>query len=177
MARQATRAAGATGPLPDTDGLLLKDQLCFSLYAASRALTRLYRDQLSPLGLTYPQFLVLLVLWEVGTDTVSGIGRRLDLDSGTLTPLLKRLEAAGFVTRARTRADEREVVVSLTEAGRSIRPQVQAARCEVVDRLGLDAGAIAALRDGLLDLASRLGSDGPDGPEVTFVPVRVSPRR
>ena len=97
--------------------LSLDQQLCFAVYAAAHAFNRFYKPLLVPLGLTYPQYLVLLVLWEADGQTVSGIGERLMLDSGTLTPLLKRLEAAGFVTRARSAHDERQVLVRLTDAG------------------------------------------------------------
>ncbi|WP_454743088.1 MarR family winged helix-turn-helix transcriptional regulator [Cupriavidus necator] len=104
-----------------TDWLLLDRQLCFALYSTSLAMTKLYKPLLSELGLTYPQYLVMLVLWEAETLTVSELGARLALDSGTLTPLLKRLETAGLVTRARDAADERRVLVNLTTAGRVLR--------------------------------------------------------
>ncbi|SOY70174.1 MarR family winged helix-turn-helix transcriptional regulator [Cupriavidus taiwanensis] len=104
-----------------TDWLLLDHQLCFALYSSSLAMTKLYKPLLSELGLTYPQYLVMLVLWETETLSVSELGNRLALDSGTLTPLLKRLAATGLVTRTRDAADERRVLVSLTEAGRALR--------------------------------------------------------
>ena len=91
--------------------LRLDNQLCFALYAATRAMTRTYRERLGPLGLTYPQYLVLIVLWESDGVTVGQLGQRLLLDSGTLTPLVKRLETAGLVTRNRREADEREVEI------------------------------------------------------------------
>ncbi|AOY92223.1 MarR family transcriptional regulator [Cupriavidus sp. USMAA2-4] len=100
---------------------LLDHQFCFSVYATSLALNKLYRKLLRPLGLTYPQYLVMLVLWEQDEVTVSDIGARLNLDSATLTPLLKRLEAQGLLKRARAAADERQVIVSLTEAGRAMK--------------------------------------------------------
>ena len=175
MAKRAAGMVGAAAPGSKPDELRLQDQLCFSLYAAGRALTRLYREHLEPLGLTYPQYLVLLVLWDSGTETVSGIGRKLDLDSGTLTPLLKRLEAAGLVTRTRARADEREVVVALTEAAHAIRPAVVAARCDVVERMGLDEPAAAGLRDRLLDLARHLNAARADEPGASR--IRAAPRR
>lgn len=108
------------------EALKLEWQLCFPLYAASNLLTRLYRPALDELGLTYPQYLVMLVLWEADGQSVSQIGRRLYLDSGTLTPLLKRMEANGFLTRRRDAEDERRVLVSLTEQGDTLR---NAARC------------------------------------------------
>ncbi|AGW92646.1 MULTISPECIES: MarR family winged helix-turn-helix transcriptional regulator [Cupriavidus] len=103
------------------DWLLLDRQLCFALYSTSLAMTKLYKPLLSELGLTYPQYLVMLVLWEAQTLTVSELGARLALDSGTLTPLLKRLESAELVTRTRDADDERRVLVSLTAAGRALR--------------------------------------------------------
>ncbi|MEU0490182.1 MarR family winged helix-turn-helix transcriptional regulator [Nocardiopsis changdeensis] len=103
------------------DPLALDNQLCFSLYAASRALTGLYRELLGDLGLTYPQYLVMLALWEHGTLSVKGLSRVLHLDSGTLSPLLRRLEAAGAITRTRSAADERVVEIGLTERGAAMR--------------------------------------------------------
>ena len=101
--------------------LLLDRQLCFALYSSSLAMTKVYKPILSELGLTYPQYLVMLVLWEQAPLTVSELGGRLTLDSGTLTPLLKRLETSDLVTRERDPADERRVVVSLTPAGRRLK--------------------------------------------------------
>lgn len=114
--------------LPPTDdlprlSLRLDEQLCFSLYATSLAMTKLYRKLLGDLGLTYPQYLVMLVLWERDGLTVSEIGERLSLDSATLTPLLKRMEAQALLSRARARNDERQVLISLTEQGRAMQAQ------------------------------------------------------
>lgn len=106
---------------PDTSWLALDRQLCFALYAASLAMTKLYKPLLAELGLTYPQYLVMLALWEGDDQTVSGLGERLTLDSGTLTPLLKRLESSGLVQRQRDATDERRVRVQLTPAGRALR--------------------------------------------------------
>jgi MarR family transcriptional regulator, organic hydroperoxide resistance regulator len=97
--------------------LLLDNQLCFALYSTSLAMTKLYKPMLAQLGLTYPQYLVMLVLWEQDDRTVSELGERLFLDSGTLTPLLKRMEAAELLVRTRSSQDERRVHVALTEAG------------------------------------------------------------
>ncbi len=108
------------------DRLALDNQLCFALYAASMALTKRYKPLLAPLGLTYPQYLVMLVLWEGDGIGVSQLGDRLQLDSGTLTPLLKRLEAAGLVQRLRDAADERRVLLRLTPAGRTLRARAAA---------------------------------------------------
>ena len=106
-----------------TDSLLLNEQLCFPLYALSREITGLYRPLLEELDLTYPQYLVMLVLWEQDGLAVCDLGSRLLLDSGTLTPLLKRLELKGFVTRTRCTDDERVVHLFLTDSGRSLREQ------------------------------------------------------
>ena len=103
------------------DALHLDNQLCFALYSASLAMTKLYKPLLDALGLTYPQYLVMLVLWESDGLSVSELGQRLLLDSGTLTPLLKRLEAAGLVSRARAEEDERRVHIHLTVAGRRLK--------------------------------------------------------
>jgi DNA-binding MarR family transcriptional regulator len=104
-----------------TNWLALDHQLCFAVYSASLAMTKLYKPLLEPLGLTYPQYLVMLVLWEADGVTVSQLGDRLSLDSGTLTPLLKRLEAAGLLQRLRDAADERRVLLHLTPAGRKLK--------------------------------------------------------
>ena len=101
--------------------LLLDNQLCFALYSTSLAMTKLYKSLLVPLGLTYPQYLVMLVLWERDGMMVSELGERLYLDSGTLTPLLKRMEAAGLIARVRDVADERRVHITLTAAGRKLK--------------------------------------------------------
>src|SRR3954468_16902148 len=101
--------------------VVLDDQLCFALYAASRAMTARYRPMLEELGLTYPQYLVMMLLWEEDHQTVGQLGARLALDSGTLSPLLKRLTAAGLVTRHRRVEDERSVAIALTDSGRALR--------------------------------------------------------
>ena len=111
----------ARAALSTDEALLLDNQLCFALYSASLAMTKLYKPLLDELGLTYPQYLVMLVLWEGDGLMVSELGQRLHLDSGTLTPLLKRLEAAGLVSRMRDVADERRVRIHLTAAGRRLR--------------------------------------------------------
>lgn len=108
-------------PVPDSELLRLDHQVCFSLHAASRAFGGVYRDALKDLGLTYPQYLVMLVLWEHGSQPVKAIGERLRLDSGTLSPLLKRLEAATLVRRERSAEDERSVTIHLTPAGDELR--------------------------------------------------------
>ena len=120
MQRSKSSAAG--------QALLLDNQLCFALYSASLAMTKLYKPWLDELGLTYPQYLVMLVLWERDGLAVGELGERLRLDSGTLTPLLKRLEAAGLVSRLRATHDERRVHITLTPAGRKLRARPKRSR-------------------------------------------------
>lgn len=118
--------SGQPAPL-NTDAMLrLDNQLCFALYSASLAMTKVYKPLLDSIGLTYPQYLVMLVLWEKEGLMVSEIGEKLSLDSGTLTPLLKRLETSGLVTRIRAVDDERRVHISLTAAGRALKLQAAA---------------------------------------------------
>ena len=118
--------SGQPAPL-NTDAMLrLNNQLCFALYSASLAMTKVYKPLLDSIGLTYPQYLVMLVLWEKEGLMVSEIGEKLSLDSGTLTPLLKRLETSGLVTRIRAVDDERRVHISLTAAGRALKLQAAA---------------------------------------------------
>ncbi|MGW1197939.1 MarR family winged helix-turn-helix transcriptional regulator [Streptomyces sp. NPDC002536] len=118
--------------------LLLDDQMCFALYAASRAVTGLYRPLLQDLGLTYPQYLVLLTLWSRDAIAVKELGAALHLDYGTLTPLLKRLEAAGLVRRERRPDDERAVTITLTEEGAALRERALAIPAAIGDAMGLD---------------------------------------
>ncbi|MBY0299533.1 MAG: MarR family transcriptional regulator [Methylobacterium sp.] len=141
------------------DALRLDNQLCYALYAASHRMTKCYRPLLERLGLTYPQYLVLIVLWENDGLTVSEIGRRLRLDSGTLTPVLKRLEGAGFVRRTRRQEDEREVEISLTPEGKALQEEAVEVRREVVRQLKMSEAEIAELRTRLDDLIVTLGSE------------------
>ena len=127
----------------------LSEQLCFDLYAASRAVTAAYRPVLGELGLTYPQYLVLVALWERGTSTVRTLGEVLHLDHGTLTPLLRRMETHGLVERRRAADDERFVDVSLTDHGDGLRVHASRIHCDMVDALGLDAERFAALQETL----------------------------
>ena len=120
------RAPTATPDANPADAWLALDkQLCFALYSASLAMTKVYKPLLAPLGLTYPQYLVMLALWEDDAQSVSNLGARLALDSGTLTPLLKRLEAQGQLSRERDAQDERRVIVRLTAAGRKLKLQAR----------------------------------------------------
>ena len=140
----------------------LDDQLCFALYAASRAMVGCYRPMLDDLGLTYPQYLVMLVLWERGEATVTAIGAALQLETGTLSPLLKRLEAGGFVARRRQEADERSVLVSLTPAGRELESRVPPVQRRAAEATGLSGADIAALRETLDALTAQLRRTSPE---------------
>lgn len=111
---------------------------CFQLYAASRALTGLYRPLLEPLGLTYPQYLVMVVLWEGEALNVKQVGEKLFLDSGTLTPLLKKLESQGLVVRRRATADERQVLIELTSEGRALRQKAEAVPVSLLCQLQMN---------------------------------------
>ncbi|GAA4841060.1 MarR family transcriptional regulator [Kitasatospora terrestris] len=136
--------------VPDEDLLRLDLQICFSLNAASRAFGGVYRTVLKDLGLTYPQYLVMLVLWEHGTLPVKQIGEYLRLDSGTLSPLLKRLEAADLVRRERSPEDERSVTVTPTEAGTALRAEALQVPRRIMAATGLPLEDVRALRT-LLD--------------------------
>jgi DNA-binding MarR family transcriptional regulator len=134
----------------------LDDQLCFALYAASRAMTARYRPMLEELGLTYPQYLVMMLLWEEDHQTVGQLGARLALDSGTLSPLLKRLTAAGLVTRHRRVEDERSVAIALTDSGRALRDRAIAISQDMICALDLDVESFADLKQTLNVLTQRV---------------------
>nr|WP_205781454.1 MarR family transcriptional regulator [Planctomonas deserti] len=129
--------------------LALQNQVCFQVAVAARSVLGVYRPILEPLGLTHPQYLVMLVLWENGGSSVRDLGTALRLDSATLSPLLKRLEAAGLVRRARSVEDERVVVVSLTAEGTALRERALEVPGRVVETLGLELAELETLRDGL----------------------------
>src|SRR4051812_11088672 len=137
-------------------GLRLEDQLCFSIYAASRAMTAAYAPLLDALGLTYPQYLVMLVLWEHDGSRVSDLGEQLDLDSGTLTPLIKRLEARKLVERKRSTADERVVEIHLTAAGKRLRTKAADVPREMFQKSGLSGAELTQLRYTLHALTAKL---------------------
>ncbi|TCP10067.1 MarR family winged helix-turn-helix transcriptional regulator [Caldimonas thermodepolymerans] len=144
-------------PISSDDALLQLDhQLCFALYATSLAMTKLYKPLLDRLGLTYPQYLVMLVLWEQDGLSVGALGERLFLDSGTLTPLLKRMEAAGWLVRARAKDDERRVVVSLTPEGRALRARAIAVPRAIGCATRCSMEELADLRQRLHALRRRL---------------------
>lgn len=138
------------------DPMGLDQQLCFALYAATHAITRSYAPGLKSIGLTYPQYLVMVVLWQEDALTLKALAERLDLDSPTLTPLLKRLEANGFVTRTRSRVDERALEIRLTPAGRALRGPAEQVRAGVVCQSGLQADSMSRMRAELHSLASSL---------------------
>ena len=135
-----------------TDPLALDRQVCFALAAASRSVIGIYRPVLKPLGLTHPQYLVMLALWERSPRTVSDIGAALHLEPATLSPLLKRLEAAGLLTRARSARDERALAVTLTDEGLALRAEAEKVPGKVVERLGLPLSQLERVRDELTAL-------------------------
>ena len=139
-----------------TDHLCLDDQLCFALYAASRAMTSAYGPLLAELELTYPQYLAMPALWEKDGARVSEIGDRLQLDSATLTPLLKRLEQAGWIERRRSTDDERVVEIFLTHGGKKLRKRAQDIPACMLDRTGLTIKQLVALREQLVALKDHL---------------------
>jgi DNA-binding MarR family transcriptional regulator len=139
--------------------LILRDQVCFALYSAQHAVTGLYRPLLDELGITYPQFLVLLALWEADGRSVSQIGAVLRLDSGTLSPLIKRLEQQGLVERRRDAADERRVRVHLTPDGHRLREQVSDVPRQVAVAAGLTPESLFALRDTLNSITASIHHD------------------
>ena len=138
------------------DWLQLDQQLCFALYSSSLAMTKLYKPLLAPLGLTYPQYLALLVLWERDGLAVGELGERLFLDSGTLTPLLKRMEAAGWIRRERAVEDERRVLMSLTAEGRALRPKARRIPLQLAEATRCDARELASLVQRLQELRTQL---------------------
>lgn len=141
----------AEPPMPTIDQML-----CFAVYSAGHAFTRFYKPRLDALDLTYPQYLVFLVLWEKDDLTVKTLGQRLFLDSGTITPLIKRLEARGLVSRHRDDEDERQVRIRLTPEGRALRGKAQAIPLAVIEGAGQSLEATEALRQELVALRARL---------------------
>jgi MarR family transcriptional regulator, organic hydroperoxide resistance regulator len=138
------------------DALKLENQLCFSIYAASRAITKIYRPLLDKLGITYPQYLVMLVLWAERSISLKDLGNKLYLDSGTLTPLLKRLESMELVKRERSAEDERVLYVSATEKGISMKEQAfEIPEC-ILKALNIDIGKLINLKENVDDLLSHI---------------------
>lgn len=151
--------------------LRLENQLCFALYAAVHAMNRAYRIPLGALGLTYPQYLTLLVLWENDRQIVSELGHRLRLDSGTLTPVLKRLEMAGLVRRTRSRADEREVEISLTERGIALREEALDVQANVACKSGMTYDDAMRLKRDVEALLENLDASSDRGGKTTAEPA------
>jgi len=139
--------------------LLLDDQLCFSLYSTALSMNKVYRKLLRKLDLTYPQYLVMMVLWERDELTVSEIGERLFLDSATLTPLLKRMEAQGLIHRVRAASDERQVIITLTEQGRALRREAKALPLDVFCATECTVEEIGAIKRQLDLLRSKLAKN------------------
>lgn len=167
MPRKTVPAAPLAAPVDAREQWLrLDQQLCFALYSSSLAMTKLYKPLLAPLGLTYPQYLVMLVLWEVDGHasrnsaglSVGQLGQRLSLDSGTLTPLLKRLEALGHIERRRAQDDERRVDILLTTTGRRLRRQALDIPGQLACASACDLHELAALTQRLHELRSQLAA-------------------
>ncbi len=138
--------------------LRLDNQICFAVYSAAHAFNRVYKPLLDRLGLTYPQYLVMLALWERDGVPLKEIGERLFLDSGTLTPLLKRLEAAGLVKRSRSREDERQVLIALTAQGQALKERARSVPLAILDASSCSVAELAAARDEIVALRDRLNS-------------------
>ena len=135
--------------LEGTDALALEQQVCFALSVAARNVVAVYRPFLEPMGLTHPQYLVMLALWQHGPLSVKDLSGLLQLDPGTLSPLVKRLEAAGYVRRDRDPRDERSLAISLTDRGSALRDDAERIPPGIVDRLGMDLSELSALREAL----------------------------
>lgn len=139
----------------DEDLLKLESQLCFAIVTAARNVVSIYRPVLEPLGLTHPQYLVMLALWEQAPRSLSELADELAMEPATLSPLVKRLEAQGRVVRARRADDERVLDIGLTDTGRALRAQALAVPAQIMARVGMDLGQIEAVRDGLAPFAGR----------------------
>ena len=139
-----------------TDKIRLNDLVCFAVYSANNAFNRFYKPIMAELGLTYPQFLVLMALWETDGQSVGRLGERLGLESNTLTPLLKRMETAGVVERRRDKEDERRVTVHLTKAGKDLEAKAGALLACVPEATGMTAEELVGLRNGMERLRDNL---------------------
>ena len=138
--------------------LQLDNQICFAVYSAAHAFNRVYKPLLDRLGLTYPQYLVMLVLWEHDDVPLKDIGERLFLDSGTLTPLLKRLEAADLVKRTRSTEDERQVLIALTPKGRALREKARAVPQAILASSACSLGELSSIKNDIVALRDRLNA-------------------
>jgi DNA-binding MarR family transcriptional regulator len=151
--------AKSAGDLP----LLLANQLCFAVYSTAHAFNRFYKPLLDKLGLTYPQYLVMLVLWEQDGLPVKEIGQRLFLDSGTLTPLLKRLEAAGLLKRTRSKEDERQVIVALTAQGEALKEKARRLPLSILAASQCSVAELTTLKSEILSLREKLNAAAEEG--------------
>ncbi|NUF84161.1 MarR family winged helix-turn-helix transcriptional regulator [Acinetobacter seifertii] len=140
----------------DCQNLKLENQLCFLIYSTNLALNQLYRKLLTPLGITYPQYLVMLVLWEKDKITVSEIGNKLFLESSTLTPILKKLEAMQFVNRTRSKEDERQVIITLSEKGKELKQQAVNIPAHILEASSCDMTTLLSLKDQLTQLRTNI---------------------
>jgi DNA-binding MarR family transcriptional regulator len=157
----AMNSSSSSHPPRPESALRLENQLCFALYSASRALTRAYQPLLAGLGLTYPQYLVMLALWEGDELPVNAIGQRLGLDSGTLTPLLKRMEQAQWLSRERDPIDERRVLVRLTDAGRALQARAEPIPLKLAAATGCELGELQKLTQQIRGLQSQMEQPQP----------------
>jgi MarR family transcriptional regulator, organic hydroperoxide resistance regulator len=140
----------------NTEGLKLENQICFKIYTAEREITKLYRDLLRELNVTYPQYLVLLLLWEKNSLSVKELGQRLFLDSGTLTPMLKRMELNGLVKRKRSVQDERIVIISLTEKGEKLKEKAECIPNQLIENISMNKGELTLLNETLTSMLDML---------------------
>lgn len=142
------------------DRLRLENQVCFALVTAARNVVSIYRPVLEPLGLTHPQYLVMLALWEESPRSLGALAAELAMEPATLSPLVKRLEAQGRVRRARRADDERVLDIDLTDEGRALRERALEVPAQIMARVGVDERALVALRDGLAPFANRVDAEG-----------------
>ncbi|MFV5187867.1 MarR family winged helix-turn-helix transcriptional regulator [Acinetobacter baumannii] len=140
----------------DCQNLKLENQLCFLIYSTNLALNQLYRKLLTPLGITYPQYLVMLVLWEKDEITVSEIGSKLFLESSTLTPILKKLEALQLLNRTRSKEDERQVIITLSEKGKKLKEQAVNIPKHILEASSCDMATLLGLKDQLTQLRTNI---------------------
>lgn len=154
------------------DTIYLSDFICFAVYSANHAFGRTYKPLLQELGLTYPQYLVMVALWSTDGQSVSSIGQKLYLESNTLTPLLKRLEVSGYVTRTRASHDERHVLVHLTNKGQALKEEARIVPRCIMEAMGLDLATVERLRNDLVVLRARLlGLQRPEMAETLAAPA------
>ena len=158
--------------LPPEPSLHLDHQLCFALYATSLAMTKVYRPLLAALGLTYPQYVVMLALWQHGETAAGALGQRVALDSGTLSPLVRKLVAQGWLQRQRSASDDRSVLISLTAAGAALRDQAHAVHAQVGCATQCSAEQLRSMTDGLHSLRRALMA-GPPAAPVAALPAPI----